>query len=101
MRVLVDVISARGGKFGLANASNSSADIFVVLLPRNSLELKRRQTSGIIKCPAIMRELRRLASASFWSSMMDACEPVRMTGFPRLCSMKLKADAVYARESVP
>lgn len=43
----------------------------------------------------------RLSVASFCSSSMGACDPVRTTGFPRFCSMKLRAEHVYARLSVP
>jgi hypothetical protein len=32
---------------------------------------------------------------------MEACEPVRITGFPRFRRVKESAEEVYAKESVP
>jgi len=67
-----DVIVARGGKFGAENAANWSAETFVHLLPRKSLWLKKRPTSGMRKWPATMSEPRRLSVASFCSWKMGA-----------------------------
>ena len=47
--VVIAVIVASGGRFGEPNASKALADILVVLFPRNKVELKQRQTSGIMK----------------------------------------------------
>src|SRR5271170_3082880 len=95
------VIVAKGAKLGEAKASNALADILVVRLPRKRVELKHRHTSGIIKCPAMSKESSRFSSASFLLSEKGTCEPVRMTGFPRFCNMKLNAEQVYAKLSVP
>jgi hypothetical protein len=62
------VILAKGERLGESNASNALADIFVVLLPLNKVELKHRQTSGIMKCPAMSKESSRFSRASFFLS---------------------------------
>lgn len=95
------VIVANGGRFGDANASNALAEILVVRFPRYSVELKHKQTSGIMKCPAMSRESSRFSRASFFRSENGTCDPVSITGLPRFENMKLSAEAVYARLSVP
>lgn len=50
------VMVARGSQLGEAKASKEEADTFVVRFPRKSLWWKKRQTSGIMKVPAKMRE---------------------------------------------
>jgi hypothetical protein len=47
--VSIAVIVARGGRFGDPKASKALAEIFVVLFPRKSVELKHKHTSGIMK----------------------------------------------------
>jgi hypothetical protein len=46
------------------------------------------------KVPAMMREPRRLSTASDWREKMEACEPVKMTGLPKSDIMKESAEAV-------
>jgi hypothetical protein len=92
---------ASGGQFGESKAAKDEADTFVHLFPRYRLWWKKRQTSGIMKVPAMIREPRRLSTASDCRAKIDAWEPVRMMGFPRWESMNERAEEVYARESVP
>ena len=59
---------ASGGKLGEAKASKALADTFVARFPRKILELKHRQTSGIMKWPAISMESSKFATASVFRS---------------------------------
>ena len=65
------------------------------------------QTSGTMGLPrlsvaaAISMLVRRFSFPSVRRRPMGSCDPVMMTGFPRFCSMKLSALAVYAIVSVP
>jgi hypothetical protein len=51
--------------------------------------------------PAMIKLPSRLSTASLCSAKIEACEPVRMMGFPRWQHMKERAELVYARLSVP
>jgi len=42
----------------------------------------------------MMREPRRLSTASDCRAKIEACEPVRMMGFPRCESIKERAELV-------
>jgi hypothetical protein len=99
--VRIDVVTASGGQLGESKAAKSLAATLHDRLPLKSLLLKYRHTSGITKWPATTNDPRRLSVASFWSSSIGACAPVRTTVLPRFCSMKLSAEQVYAKLSVP
>jgi len=43
---------------------------------------------------AMRSEVMRFSRASLRTSQSGICEPVRMTGLPRPCSMKGRAEAV-------
>ena len=62
---------ASGGKLGEANAAKSLAETLVTRFPRKSFWLKKRQTSGIMKWPAMIKDPNRLSVASFWSSNLE------------------------------
>lgn len=62
-----------------ALAPGGLTDILVVLLPRKSLELKHRHTSGIMKCPAMSSESNRFSRASFLRSEKGTWDPAAVS----------------------
>ena len=52
-----------------------------------------------MKVPAMIKDPRRLSTASDCKANIDAWEPVKMTGFPKCESMKDSAELVYAIEA--
>ncbi|OQU96873.1 hypothetical protein CLAIMM_02894 [Cladophialophora immunda] len=57
----------------------------------STVELKQRQTSGIMKCPAMSRESRRFSRASFLRSEKGTWDPLRKPPRPSL----IAGDATY------
>ena len=84
----------RQGKLGVPKAYREKLSIFFDLFPLKSLSLKKMQTSGMQKWPAIMRDPIRLSKASFLISLKGICDPVIITVFARFSSMKLNAEAL-------
>ena len=79
----------------------------MLLLPRSNWESKNMLTSGTNEWPlsslaaAISTAEIRFSLPSVLGTPIGNWLPVNMTGFARLSSMKLKAEAEYAIVSVP
>jgi hypothetical protein len=92
---------ARGGKFGEKNASRLSELSFLHRQPRSTWSRKKTTTSGMREVAATRMDTSRFLGASDSPRSMGSMAPVTTTGLARFSSMKLSADAQYAKVSVP
>ena len=62
--------------------------------PLNSLSENVIKTSGIVKCPAIVRAFKKFLNTSFLVWLTGICDPVKMTVLAKFWNMNDNADAV-------
>ena len=92
--------SAKAGRLGDWKASKLSAFALVLRLPRIRREPKKIATSGTMALPsgrfaaAISTAETRFSLPSVRGAPIGSWLPVRITGFERFLSMKLRAEAV-------